>query len=124
MTITNKNIGYELRCAAPIPYDTDYCRDLGNAAIRFLLEGGSGAMVSVQGGKLVPLSFADIRDPKTGKTRVRNVDPQSANYQVARNFMIRLEPSDFSDAAWLAKLARAGNLSVEEFRQRFEWMIA
>lgn len=122
VTITNKNIGYELRCADPIPYDADYCRDLGNAAIRFLLDGGSGAMVSVQGGKLVPLSFVDIRDPKTGKTRVRNVDPQSANYKVARDFMIRLDATDFMDAAWIAKLARSGNLPVEEFRRRFGYL--
>lgn len=119
VTITNKNIGYELRCADPIPYDAVYCRDLGNAAVRFLLGGGSGAMVTVQTGTLVPLSFDDMRDSETGKTRVRNVDPRSANFQVARNFMIRLERSDFDDNAWLGKLARAGNLSNEAFRQRF-----
>src|SRR5581483_7330020 len=36
ITITNKNIGYELRCADPIPFDAAYCRDLGYSAIRFL----------------------------------------------------------------------------------------
>jgi len=120
LTITNKNIGYELRCADPIPYDAVYCRDLGNAAVRFLLGGGSDAMVTIQGGRLVPLSFADLRDPQTGKIRARNVDPQGANFQVARNFMIRLERSDFEDEAWLRKLARSANLSVQEFRVRFE----
>ena len=120
VTITNKNIGYELRCADPIPYDAVYCRDLGNAAVRFLLGGGSDAMVSIQGGRLVPLLFADLRDPQTGKIRARNVDPHGANFQVARNFMIRLERSDFEDEAWLLKLARNANLSVQEFRARFE----
>jgi len=57
VTITNKNIGYELRCAAPIPFDMAYCRDLGYSAIRFLLNGSSGAMISVQGGRMVPLPF-------------------------------------------------------------------
>ncbi len=123
VTITNKNIGYELRCADPIPYDAVYCRDLGNAAVRFLLSGGSGAMVTVQNGRMVPLSFADMRDPRTGKTRVRNVDPQSANFRVARNFMIRLDQSDFKDVAWLGKLARAGNLPVEGFCSRFEHLV-
>src|SRR5262249_51578101 len=73
----NKSIGSELRCADPIPYDAAYCRDLGYSAIRYLLSGGSGAMVSIQGGRLVPLSFADIREPETGKTRVRLVDTDS-----------------------------------------------
>jgi 6-phosphofructokinase len=122
VTITNKNIGYELRCADPIPYDAVYCRDLGNAAIRFLLDGGSGAMVSVQNGKLVPLMFADIRNPETGKTRVRNVDPQSSTFKVAREFMIRLSRADFSDPGWLAKLSRTSKLTVEEFRERFEYL--
>ena len=41
VTISNKNIGYELRCCDPIPFDMVYCRELGHAAIRFLL--GRGA---------------------------------------------------------------------------------
>ena len=36
VTITNKNVGYELRCADPIPFDAEYCRDLGYGAVRFL----------------------------------------------------------------------------------------
>ena len=49
VTITHKNVGYELRCADPIPFDAEYCRDLGFSAVRFLLGGGNGAMVSIQG---------------------------------------------------------------------------
>ena len=85
--ISNKNVGYELRCCDPIPFDMAYCRELGNSAIRFLMDGGSGAMVSVQNGHLVPLLFDDIRDPNTGKTRVRNVDVTSETYRVAREYM-------------------------------------
>ncbi|HWJ57823.1 MAG TPA: 6-phosphofructokinase, partial [Vicinamibacterales bacterium] len=48
VTITNKNIGYELRCADPIAFDAAYCRDLGYHAVRFLAGGGTGAMVTVQ----------------------------------------------------------------------------
>src|SRR5215813_857496 len=77
LTIANKNIGYELRCADPIPFDAAYCRDLGYSAIRFLLAGGSDAMVSIQGGRLVPLTFAEIREPETGKTRIRMVNVRS-----------------------------------------------
>ena len=119
VSISNKNIGYEVRCCDPIPFDMAYCRELGNAAIRFLLNGGSGAMVSVQNGRLVPLLFDDIRDPNTGKTRVRNVDINSETYRVAREYMLRLDYTDFEKADWAEKLARAGNLSVEELKKRF-----
>ncbi|HKQ05381.1 MAG TPA: diphosphate--fructose-6-phosphate 1-phosphotransferase [Blastocatellia bacterium] len=119
LTITNKNIGYELRCADPIPYDAAYCRDLGYSAIRYLLAGGSGAMVSIQGGRLVPLAFADIREPETGKTRVRLVDPASEGYRVAREYMIRLTAQDFQNAVWLEKLALAASMTTAELRARF-----
>ena len=122
VTITNKNIGYELRCADPIPYDAAYCRDLGYSAIRFLLGGGSGAMVSIQGGRLVPLSFHDIREPGTGRTRVRMVDIESEGYRVAREYMIRLDATDFKDADWVEKLALAANMTVDEFRAKFGYL--
>ena len=122
VTIINKNIGYELRCADPIPFDAAYCRDLGYAAIRFLLSGGSDAMVSVQGGRMVPIPFADIRDPGTGRTRVRMVNVESEGYRVAREYMIRLEPEDFADPFWVEKLARAGNMTTDEFRDRFGYL--
>ncbi len=122
LTITNKNIGYELRCADPIPFDASYCRDLGYSAIRFLRSGGSGALISIQGGRMVPIPFADIREPGTGKTRVRLVNVESEGYRVAREYMIRLEPSDFEDNYWMTKLAAAGNMTVDEFRDKFGYM--
>jgi 6-phosphofructokinase 1 len=122
LTITNKNIGYELRCADPIPYDASYCRDLGYSAVRFLRSGGSGALISIQGGRMVPIPFADIREPGTGKTRVRLVNVESEGYRVAREYMIRLEPADFADNYWMTKLAAAGNMTVDEFRDKFGYM--
>jgi len=119
VTITNKNIGYELRCADPISLDAAYCRDLGHGAIRFLLAGGSGAMVSIQDGRLVPISFEEIREPGTGKTRVRLVDTGSEGYRVAREYMIRLGREDFDSPAGVEKLALAANLTVDELRGRF-----
>jgi 6-phosphofructokinase len=122
-TITHKNVGYELRCADPIPFDAEYCRDLGCGAVRFLLSGQSSAMVSIQGGRLVPIPFDDLREPDTGKTRIRLVDVESEGYRVARAYMIRLEAEDFSHAAWVDKLAEAANLTPGEFRQRFEHLV-
>src|SRR4030095_4049769 len=99
--ITNKNIGYELRCADPIPFDAAYCRDLGYAAIRFLLEGGTEAMITVQGGRMVPMSFEQIREPGTGKTLVRMVNVESEGYRVALEYMIRLAGKDFEGQRWV-----------------------
>ncbi len=42
-TVVAKNIGYELRCADPIPYDMDYARDLGYCAAKYLIEGGNAS---------------------------------------------------------------------------------
>ena len=122
VTITHKNVGYELRCADPIPFDAEYCRDLGQCAIRFLVSGGSGAMISVQGGRMVPIPFDDLREPSTGKTKVRLVDTASEGFRVARAYMIRLEADDFEHAAWVDRLAEAAHLSPGAFRQRFEYL--
>ena len=118
LTIVDKVIGYEVRCAAPVSFDCEYTRDLGYAAIRFLASGGSGAMVSIQGGKMVPMYFKDMMDAK-GKTRVRFVDTDTESYIVARNYMIRLGQEDFRNEKWVAELAESGGYSVEEFKKKF-----
>ena len=122
-TIVAKNIGYELRCADPIPYDMEYTRDLGFSASQFILNGGSGAMVSIQGGRFVPLYFADIIDPKTNKTRVRMVDPSSESFYIARRYMLRLNKTDFDDPHELAKLAATAKISIDEFKNKFYYLI-
>ena len=91
IAIVDKEIGYELRCATPIAYDIDYARSLGYEAFQFLLRGESGAMISLQENQAVPLYFEDIKDPATGKTRVRKVNVVSVYYRIARGFMLRLE---------------------------------
>lgn len=122
-TIVAKNIGYELRCADPIPYDMEYTRDLGFSAAQFILNGGSGAMVSIQNGHFVPMYFKDIIDPTTGKTRVRMVDPASETFYIARRYMLRLNQADFDDAHELAKYAATANISLEEFKNQFYYLI-
>jgi 6-phosphofructokinase 1 len=122
-TIVAKNIGYELRCADPIPYDMEYTRDLGFSAAQFILNGGNGAMVSIQNGHFVPMYFKDILDPKTGRTRVRMVDPASETFYIARRYMLRLNQADFEDAHELAKYAATANISLEEFKNQFYYLI-
>lgn len=122
-TVVAKNIGYELRCADPIPFDMEYTRDLGFSAAQFILDGGSGAMVSIQNGKFVPMFFKDIIDPKTLKTKVRMVDPASESFYIARRYMLRLNQADFDDPHELAKLAATAGMSIETFKQKFSYLI-
>src|SRR5438552_2226996 len=87
-TIVAKDMGYELRCSPPGAHDIQYCRSLGYWAVRFLLEGGSNAMVTIQAGRLVPVPFGLMLDPKTGRIRVRYVDIESEMYQTLTAYMI------------------------------------
>jgi ATP-dependent phosphofructokinase / diphosphate-dependent phosphofructokinase len=122
-TIVAKNIGYELRCADPIPYDMEYTRDLGFAAAQFILNGGNAAMVSIQNGYFVPLFFNEIIDPATNKTRVRMVDPSSESFYIARKYMLRLNQADFEDPHELAKYAATCGISLEDFKKQFYYLI-
>jgi 6-phosphofructokinase 1 len=79
-------------------------------------------MVTIQGGRLVPIPFDDLKEPATGKTKVRLVDINSEGFRVARAYMIRLEADDFVHAAWVDRLADAARLSPGAFRERFEYL--
>jgi ATP-dependent phosphofructokinase / diphosphate-dependent phosphofructokinase len=122
-TIVSKNIGYELRCADPVPYDMEYTRDLGYCAAKYLFSGGNAAMVSIQGGNFVPIPFAQMLDPQTGRTRVRMVDVHSTRYAIARRYMIRLRRDDFEDPATVKKFADAAHVAPDEFRRQFSYLV-
>jgi len=123
-TIVAKNIGYELRCADPIPFDMEYCRDLGFMAAKFLFDGGSGALISIQDGRFVPMMLKDKIDPKTKRMKIRMVDIKSEYYHVAYRYMIRLKAEDFHDPHELAKYAATAGVSLDEFRKQFEYLVA
>jgi 6-phosphofructokinase 1 len=123
-TISSKNIGYELRCADPIPYDMEYTRDLGYCAAKYLLGGGDAAMVSLQGGEFVPVPFEALLDPVTGRARVRYVDVNTTRYAIARRYMLRLRRDDFESEARLEPVADAAGLSTEAFRREFEYLVS
>jgi 6-phosphofructokinase len=122
-TLVAKNIGYELRCADPIPFDMEYTRDLGYCAVKYLLAGGNAAMISLQGGHFVPVPFTALLDSATGRARIRLVDTRSTRYAIARRYMIRLRRDDFEDPHSLAKFAATIGISIEEFRRQFEYLI-
>ena len=119
ISLVAKNVGYELRCADPIPYDIEYTRDLGYCAAQYLLDGGTSAMVSIQNGRFTPISFKQMVDPSTGRTKVRMVDIESQSYQIARQYMIRLTKADLDNRDALGRYAAVTGLSPEAFRERF-----
>jgi len=119
VSVVSKTIGYELRCANPLPMEAEYARDLGFSAVRHLLDGGGSAMVTIQAGAPRAIPLAECVDPATGRGRRRAVDVTSENYQVARAYMIRLERSDLADEASVARLAAAGGFDPAGFRDHF-----
>ena len=119
ITIVAKNVGYELRCADPIPYDIEYTRDLGYCAAQYLLDGGTAAMVSIQHGQFTPIPFKQMVDPLSGRAKVRMVDTSSQSYQIARQYMIRLSDEDCTNPMLLGQYASLVGMSQEEFRKRF-----
>ena len=124
ITIASKDIGYELRCADPIPFDLEYTRDLGYCATKYLLSGGNAAMISMQAGNFVPVPFRDLIDPVTGRAKMRMVDVSSTRYAIARRFMIRLRRDDFEEPLRLARIAATAGMAVADFRNEFEYLIA
>ena len=123
MKLVDKELGYELRCAAPIAYDIDYTRSLGEAAVGFLLGGGSNATITLQQNQVVPIPSETMMDPATGRTEVRMVNIDSFTYRSAYKFMIRLKPQHAQDELFWAKLAMQTNLSPEAFKARYGYLV-
>ena len=117
-TVVSKDIGYELRCAKPLPFDVEYTRTLGYGAVRYLLGGGSGALIAISGGRVTPVSLEELKDPETGRVRTRGVEVDTESYHVARSYMIRLETPDFEEPT-LSALAAQTKLPADQFKQRF-----
>ena len=117
-TVVTKDIGYELRCAKPVPFDVEYTRTLGYGAVRYLLGGGSGALVALSGGRVAPVVLDDLLDPATGRIRVRLVDVTTESYEVARTYMIRLETTDLVEPR-LSALAAKTTLAPHVFAEQF-----
>jgi 6-phosphofructokinase 1 len=118
VTVVTKDIGYELRCAKPLPFDVEYSRTLGYGAVRYLRDGGSGAMVALRGGRVAPVTLRDMLDPVTGRVSVRLVDTKTESYEVGRKYMIRLDAADFTEPR-VSRLASIAGLSTADFTKRF-----
>jgi ATP-dependent phosphofructokinase / diphosphate-dependent phosphofructokinase len=118
----DKDLGYELRSADPIPFDAEYTRDLGYGAVRFLASPEAakhGAIISFVDGKMIPIPFEEMIDPRTQRMKPRKVNVDSESFLCAKRYMVRLEPSDLTDLGKLRALAGFTNLSADAFKERF-----
>ncbi len=126
-TFVAKDLGYELRCADPIPFDAEYTRDLGYAAVKFLRSEQAaqcGAIISFVQGRMEPLPFEKMIDPNTKRMKTRIVDVDGEAYESGRKYMIRLEKKDFKNPEFLANLASTVKMTPAEFQARFEQLLA
>lgn len=121
VTIVDKNIGYELRAADPIPFDVEYTRNLGYGAVRYLLKGGTGAMIVFDEGNLKPIPFVEMINYETGLMKIRKVNIESETYEVGRKYMIRLEKDDF-EGNNLKQLSKIAKMDPQEFKRRFGYL--
>ncbi|MBN1545377.1 MAG: 6-phosphofructokinase [Syntrophaceae bacterium] len=122
-TLIAKNIGYELRCADPIPLDMEYTRDLGYCAAKHILTGGNAVMISLEGGHFHPIPFEKMIDRNTGRAKIRMVDIESTGYAIARRYMIRLSREDFEDPHDQAKFAATAGISPQAFQSEFGYLV-
>src|SRR5262245_1905872 len=125
LTLIDKEVGYELRCADPIPFDAEYTRDLGYGAVKFLRTEAArtGAIIYFAGGRLDPLPFEVVIAPDGGSVQPRRVDIDGEAFACALQYMIRLERDDFEDPARLASVSAAAKMTPDEFRQRFGYVV-
>lgn len=115
-----KNVGYELRCRPPNPFDQEYTRMLGYGAVKLLLDGGDRAMVARVGASLHPISFNEFIDAETGKAQVRMVDRESDYYRMARSYQIRLTKKDLQNEEFVEACANLIGKTKEYVIKRFE----
>jgi 6-phosphofructokinase 1 len=101
----------------------EYTRDLGYCAARYIIDGGTHALISIQEGRFKPVPFDSIMDPLTGRMRVRMVDVESDRYKIARSYMLRLKAEDLDDPKELAKLSAVAGITPAKFREMFGHLV-
>ena len=119
LIVVEKNVGYELRCRRPNTFDREYTRELGYGIVDFLASGNSGAMITRQGGALVPMDFDEFVDAESGRSGIRTVDTSSITYSVAQKYMIKLTSADLANDMLCEQMAACTNKSAAELREMF-----
>lgn len=119
MLAVSKNVGYELRCPPPIPFDQEYTRMLGFGAVKFLLNGANRVMIARVGTSLVPVNFSDFINADTGKSSIRMVDTNSIYYKMARSYQIRLTERDLKNQDFLSDFSKLTGKDSNYILDRF-----
>ena len=119
LLVIAKNVGYELRCHPPNPFDKEYTRLLGYGAVKFLLSGGSNAMITRVGASLSPVPFSNFINCESKKSAIRMVDTKSTYYRMARSYQIRLTLKDLADRDFVLKFAKLIDKSEDYVIERF-----
>ena len=115
------------------PNYTTELTELGGRLTKLSTDSQSTAEVALRGavdhsgllmidGKMNPLPFEDMLDPKTGRMQNRKVNVDGEAYECACAYMIRLEREDFEDAKQLAKLGAVINMMPDQFKARFGYL--
>jgi 6-phosphofructokinase len=118
-TIVVKDVGYECRCVAPCAFDQEYTRELGAGAVETLLGGQGHVMITRQNGKIVPIPFDELIDPKTGKTAVRMLDTATEGFSTAMRLQTRLEAADLADPRTGKQIESVTALDLAALQARF-----
>jgi 6-phosphofructokinase 1 len=88
-------------------------------AVRALLSGQSAVLITRQEGRIVPIPFAQLMDPQTGRTKVRMVDVDTDSFRSALALQTRVTQADLDDPSRLAPIAAAAKLSPADAKQRY-----
>jgi 6-phosphofructokinase 1 len=110
-------LGYELRCVAPVAYDQLYCGLLGYGVKKLFDEGRTGCMVTAgTTGEITPLYLEDVED-EHGKIQPRLVNMDGAKSKMIFEHGLQfIEPGDYEEAKqWLK------NPEEYDFRKILEW---
>ena len=102
-----------------LSFDLKYTRDLGYCAIKFLLNGGSGALVGIKKGAMHTIDFEKLINKKTGAIKVRYVNTNNESYEVAQKYMIKLTKSDLENSKKVKELSGLTNMTSKEFKDYF-----
>src|SRR5260370_2315237 len=116
ISLIDKDLGYERRSADPIPVTAKYTRALAYGAVKFLRSEAAtrfGAIISFVGGRMQPLPFDQMINPKTGRMQPRKVDVDSEAYQSARHYIILLDPPDLPNPQRLSRLPKTARITPE-----------
>ncbi len=122
-TVVPKDIGYELRCARPVAFDLEYTRTLGYGAVRYLLGGGSGSLVALSGGHVVPVSLEELQGPRH---RAHPHPRRRRHHRVVRSGAQVHDPARTGRSGGTQAVApqRADNAPAAEFRAQFGRLFA